>query len=48
MVTLVTSRLVLGGGDSDGTAGEEGEVGGCGNGTAESTNTFTGSLHGTC
>ena len=28
MVMLVRSRLVLGGGGSDGTAGEEGEVGG--------------------
>ena len=48
MVMLVRSRLVLGGGGSDGTAGEEGEVGGWGDGTAEGTNPLTGSFHGNC
>ena len=39
---------MFGGGGSDGTAGEEGEVGGWGDRTAEGTNPLTGSFHGNC
>ena len=39
---------MLGGGGADGSAGEEGEVGGWGDGTAEGTNPLTGSFHGNC
>ena len=39
---------MLGGGGADGSAGEQGEVGGWGDGTAEGTNPLTGSFYRNC